>query len=222
MVRPTRRLFRLRLTAALVCVFGSSLPTGTAKAFSITEPGNLLDAFYTDRPVDYLVPEIVTLGVNQASNGQGCINFGCSDPFDSFRFIVPAGLQITLTEFVITGAPAPPEPFGAALVVEPHDPINVLDPPNDPSFFPDLTILAAALVGINSNTLNQVFQSTAVYGPGIYDVVFLNGGHQTGQAFFHASAIVPEPGGTILLALVFSALWWRRREASTPPGLRGY
>ena len=83
---PDRHLFRLAWTAALVCALGSSLPAGSARAFSIAEPANLLDTFYSERPVDYLVPEIVTLGVNDASNGQGCINFGCADAFDSFRF----------------------------------------------------------------------------------------------------------------------------------------
>ena len=193
---------------------------GAANAFNITDLINLKDQL-PNRPVDFAPPATVVLGVNQVAVGASCIGFACTDTFDSIRFVVPNGLEITLTEFLITSAPAPPEPFGAAFVVLADDGVTIIDPPNDPRFFPTLSILASGLIGFNSNTVGQIFQSSVVLGPGLYDVVFLNGGHGTSQALFTATpAPIPVPllghaaWGVLVAGLATMVLLMMRRTQS--------
>jgi len=181
---------------------------GTASPFFIDIEKNLNDNL-PDRPVDFSPPATVGEGVNTLRPRQSCLGF-CSDSFDSIRFEVPTGLQISLTEFVITGAPSS-SPFGAAMAVLADDGVTVIDPPNDTRFIPTLSILSSgSLIGFNSNDVGLIHQSSVVLSPGLYDVVVLNGGHFTSEIRFTATAI-PEPTSLAVFA-VGTILALRRRH----------
>ena len=51
--------------------------------------------FFPDRPEDFGTPMLVELGLNSVTTIPSCFGFGCSDPWDSARFTVPVGLEIS-------------------------------------------------------------------------------------------------------------------------------
>lgn len=176
---------------------------GPANAFMIVESANGIDGLPT-RPSDYPSPEIAVLGLNFVEDSSACFTFGCGDLYDSFQFVVPVGLQVS-TEFEITSANTAVA-FGSAVVVFGNDGVTVLDPDTDPRF-PNIGLLFAdALVGLNSNSLNVPIQSAVVLGPGLYDVVIINGGQARSKVSF--TATVPEAGSLVLFAatLAFSSI----------------
>ena len=196
-----RRTCRPLAVGLLVQGLGT-ISAGSANAFSFSESG--FSDLYPDRPVDFLL-QTMSLGVNLMNGSSACIGFGCSDLYDSLRFEVPNGLQISLTDYVVTENFN--TAFGAILYVFANDGITVLDPPNDPDF---ITNPPNPLITLNTNTVGEMLQSSLVLGPGLYDVVSVNGGNNRFTAQF--TAAVPEPAtSTLVVGAVLAAAVRRRR-----------
>ena len=213
---PPPRLRGSRLAAALAAFFLATVPLGTAHAFGDHEAQNSLDPF-PDTPGDpggtVAVPLDVVLGLNVASGHFTCMGVGCMDNFDSFRMLVPNGLQITFSEFTV---PRPQEPTNfdggvpEQFFVFASDGVSFIEPAEENEDWKSPNLIGIAVFPNAPETFSVVL------GPGYYDVVVANccppdtivGGGSWEARF---TATVPEPGTLLLLVSGVIAMGWRTR-----------
>ena len=186
------------------------LPATDAQAFSLIGNPNNFSDICPDQPGD--PPALATLGLNVALESFTCFGFGCQDNFDSFRFEVPAGLEITQTELLVLNSDGTAEQlwiFPAGVFVAP--PTSEQAPNGGTDW------QAGALFGLtdNNNTINGLDPnvSTFVLGPGVYDAVpwnfvWIGGGGW--EATFTAT-VIPEPATAALLLAGLAPLGMRSR-----------
>ena len=100
--------YRYLLSALLLSL---NMNIAQAAVFNVQEnPNNALDTFPNNPGESFIVPGetdppnslTADIGRNITLGGLGnCFGFGCSDDYDSFRIVVPAGIQITAVEFTV-------------------------------------------------------------------------------------------------------------------------
>ena len=195
------------LIAALVLTIHANF--AHAIVFNVQEnPNNTNDTFPNNPGEDFIVPGqsnvagILTadLGRNIALGGLGnCIGFACRDDFDSFRMIVPAGVQISSIEFLVPNLNGTAEQLWIFPAIAGGGIRQVKDNP-DWQLGALLVITDNIFIG-NDGGLGPNVRTTAL-GPGSYDVVgwnyeFIGAGEF--RADFIATAVVPVPAAIWLM-----------------------
>jgi hypothetical protein len=196
----------------MAAVLVTMAPAGEAHAFGVAEAENNLDPFPTN-PGDPISggSGVVTveLGLNVASGHFTCQGFGCTDNFDSFRMLVPEGLEITFSEFRVPRSAEPngfepgvPEQF----FVFASDGVSVIQPVEVNGDWKSPNLIGITVFPNVAETF------TVVLGPGYYDVVAANCcppdgivGGGSWEASFTATIAVPEVGAAALMTLAFAA-----------------